>query len=148
MDKSYDGLENNADQEIWGLALYEKKTSLQILGPAMKKLYIITLTDCINLGIKQNVETMIYLVVFRKRTNTYINTIIHFISTGDKTMLCKTFRNTLLVLLPLWTSDVDAVCSGHGEESKINPFRDAVQNHSLEGHTIKTLTSIDFHTCH
>ena len=63
-------------------------------------------------------------------------------------MLFKTFPNTLLVLFSLWTSDVDAVCSGRCEESKINPFRDAVQNHALEGHTIKMFMSTNFQTCY
>ena len=41
-----------------------------------------------------------------------------------------------------------AVCSGRCEESRIYFARDAVQNHALEGHTIMTLTSTNFQTCH
>ena len=63
-------------------------------------------------------------------------------------MLFKTITNILLVVFPSWTSYVDAVCRGRCEESKLNPSRDAVQNHALEGHTIKTLTSSNIHACH
>ena len=63
-------------------------------------------------------------------------------------MLFKTFSITLLAAFLFRTSDVDAVCSGRCEDSKTNPSRDAVQNRALEGHTIKTLTSTNFHTCH
>ena len=65
------------------------------------------------------------------------------------------FKSRYLLLVAqfvLWNSfvrnDVDAVCSGRCEESKISPSRDAVQNRTLEGHTIKTLTSTNVHTCH
>ena len=63
-------------------------------------------------------------------------------------MLFKTFTIIFLVNFPFWTSYVDPVSSGRCEKSKINPSRDAVNNHALEGHTIKTLTCTDFPTCH
>ena len=67
-------------------------------------------------------------------------------------MVFKSHYLVLVVQILLWTSfvrnDVDAVCSGRCEESKLNPCRDTVQNRALEGHTIKTLTSTNVHTCH
>ena len=82
----------------------------------------------------------------------YLLTLQPFLSfscTGYTTMLFKTFTSILLVIFPLkLTSYVSAVCSGRCEESRIYFARDAVQNHALEGHTIMTLTSTNFQTCH
>ena len=53
----------------------------------------------------------------------------------------KTLGNILPATWLLWISyigsDVHAVCSGRSEKTTISPSRDAVQNHTLEGHIIK-----------